>query len=68
MTGAAPTRPATSRQTAMTRLLVLVGTTLGSTLGWWIGAPLGLMVAFIFSMIGFGCGMYAGTTLARRWS
>lgn len=52
----------------MTRLLVLIGATVGSTLGWWVGAPLGLMIAFILSMIGFGFGMYAGTTLARRWS
>ncbi len=52
----------------MTKLLVLVGTTIGSSIGWWIGAPLGLMTAFIMSMVGFGFGMYAGTTLGRRWS
>lgn len=52
----------------MTKLLVLIGTTIGSAAGWWMGAPFGVMTAFIVSMIGFGGGMYAGTMLGRRWS
>jgi hypothetical protein len=48
------------------KLLVLVGTTVGSSLGWWLGSPGGLMGSFIVSMLGFGVGMYYGAQLANR--
>lgn len=51
----------------MKKLLVLVGTTLGSAVGWWLGADFGIMTAFILSMIGFGLGMWGGARLARDW-
>ena len=52
----------------MTKLLVLIGTTGGSAVGWWLGSFVGIMTAFIVSMVGFGVGMWAGTRLARRWT
>ena len=51
----------------MGKLLALVGTTLGSAVGWWLGAPAGLMTAFVCSMVGFGVGLYAGRRIAREY-
>ena len=51
----------------MTKMLALVGTTLGSGIGWWIGEQFGPMTAFIVSMIGFGLGMWGGRWLADHW-
>jgi hypothetical protein len=52
----------------MTKLMVLIGTTVGSALGWWIGSFVGIMTAFMISMVGFGVGMWGGARLARRWT
>jgi len=46
----------------MGKLMALVGTTLGSAIGWWLGARFGMMTAFMLSMVGTGLGLY----LARR--
>jgi len=52
----------------MTKMLVLIGTTIGSGIGWWIGEQFGgMMTAFIVSMIGFGVGMWGGRRLADHW-
>jgi len=48
------------------KLVVLMGTTLGSSLGWWLGSPGGIMGSFIVSMIGFGVGMYYAARFAQR--
>ncbi len=48
----------------MSKLLALVGVTLGGALGWRVGAPLGLLAAFLLSTLGSGIGLYA----ARRFS
>ena len=48
----------------MTKLLVLVCTTVFSSVGWALGARFGIMTAFTLSMVGFGVGMWYG----RRWA
>jgi hypothetical protein len=48
----------------MTRLLVLVGSTLGSAVGWWLGARVGIMTAFMLSVVGLGVGIWGGRRLA----
>ena len=50
----------------VTKIIVMLTTTVGSALGWWLGARLGIMTAFVLSMIGFGVGMWAGRKLALR--
>lgn len=50
----------------MTKLLGFVGATAGSALGWWLGARIGTMSAFMFSTIGTGLGIYLGRRLARE--
>lgn len=40
--------------------MVFFATTLGGWLGWWIGDKVGLMTAFLLSMVGTGLGLYLG--------
>ncbi len=51
----------------MRKLLILIGTTLGSAIGWWLGDKVGLMTAFVLSMVGTGVGMYFGIKYAREY-
>jgi len=51
----------------MKKLMVMLGTTLGSGIGWWLGAGIGIMTAFMLSMVGFGFGMWGAAKLAKRW-
>ncbi|HEV8455264.1 MAG TPA: hypothetical protein VGQ24_10250 [Gemmatimonadales bacterium] len=52
----------------MTKLLGFVGATVGSALGWWAGAPVGTMTAFMLSMLGMGVGLYLGRKLADQYA
>ncbi|MDB4880306.1 MAG: hypothetical protein JWL60_1752 [Gemmatimonadetes bacterium] len=47
------------------KLLALVGTTAGGAAGWWLGAHVGIMTAFMVSMVGTGAGLYGARRLAR---
>lgn len=49
----------------MKKVLVLVYSTIGSAAGWWLGARVGIMTAFMLSMVGLGVGMWAGARHAR---
>jgi hypothetical protein len=49
----------------VTKLLVLVGSTIGGGIGWWLGDRVGMMTAFIVSMVGTGVGIYAGRRVAN---
>lgn len=46
----------------------LIGATVGGWLGWVIGAPVSLFIAFMIGMIGTGVGMYIGYRIAARYS
>jgi hypothetical protein len=50
----------------MTKLFGFLGATAGSAVGWWAGAHVGFMTAFIVSTIGTGAGIYWGRQLAGR--
>jgi hypothetical protein len=39
----------------------------GSALGWWIGAHVGIMTAVLVSAIGTGVGLWAGVRLASEF-
>jgi uncharacterized membrane protein YeaQ/YmgE (transglycosylase-associated protein family) len=52
----------------MTKLFGFVGATVGSALGWWAGAPVGTMTAFMLSMLGTGVGLYLGRKLADQYA
>lgn len=51
----------------MKKLLILLGTTVGSGIGWWLGDGFGIMTSFILSMVGFGVGMWFGARIARNY-
>jgi hypothetical protein len=48
----------------MSRLLIIVGASAGSAIGWWLGSHGGMMTAFFVSMLGTGVGIYAGRRIA----
>lgn len=52
----------------MTKVIVMITTTIGSAFGWWLGADIGIMTAFMLSMVGFGLGIWGGRRLAQRWN
>jgi hypothetical protein len=47
------------------KLIAGVGALVGSSLGWWAGSTVGVMTAFVLSMVGTGVGMYAGRRIVR---
>ena len=52
---------------AITRLFGFIGATAGGTLGWWLGARIGLFTAFVLSTVGTGIGLYVALRLAREY-
>jgi hypothetical protein len=51
----------------MSKLFMVIGSTLGSYAGWWLGAHAGVMSAFIVSMVGTGVGIYGGRRVAQQY-
>jgi hypothetical protein len=51
----------------MRKPLAILGAVAGSTLGWWLGSFIGIMTAFIVSMVGAGFGIYLGTRITRHY-
>lgn len=49
----------------MPKLLGFVGSFIGGSIGWWLGAFAGIMTAFMLSMIGTGAGIYMGRRLTN---
>ncbi|MBK7908487.1 MAG: hypothetical protein IPJ78_18265 [Gemmatimonadetes bacterium] len=52
----------------MEKLLVMIVSTVGSAIGWWLGARVGIMTAFMVSIVGLALGVWGGRRLARHWS
>ena len=50
----------------MQKTIALVTTTIGSAIGWWLGAHAGTMTAFMASMVGFGVGMWGARRFVDR--
>jgi hypothetical protein len=51
----------------MEKLLVMLVSTVASAAGWWLGAHVGIMTAFMTSIVGLGVGVWGGRRLARNW-
>ncbi len=49
----------------MTKLMILVFTTIGSGVGWWLGERFGIMMAFFLSLVGTAFGLYWGNRIGR---
>lgn len=50
----------------MKRLLISVGVFVGSAIGWKAGEAIGIMTAYMLSVVGSGIGAYAGIRVARE--
>lgn len=50
----------------MSKILNLLGMTIGGWLGWAIGAVVSTFTAFILSVVGTGLGLYAAQRVARQ--
>ena len=48
----------------MSKILTFLGASVGGAIGWWLGARVGMMTAFVVSMVGTGVGVYAGRRVA----
>jgi cadmium resistance protein CadD (predicted permease) len=48
----------------VTKLLIFIAATIGGSIGWWLGAFVGIMTAFMVSIVGTAAGVY----IARRWA
>jgi len=62
----AGTGPGPGKDNSMKRFLALVGASIGSMIGWWLGARVGLATAFLISTLGSGVGFYYGARFARE--
>jgi len=51
----------------MEKVMGLIGATVVGAAGWWAGEHVGLMTAFVLSMVGTGVGLYAGRRVAREY-
>ena len=51
----------------MRRLLTLMAVSLGGSLGWWLGARVGMMTGFFLSVIGMAVGLYAAQRAIRDY-
>jgi hypothetical protein len=51
----------------MKRLCIIISMTILGSVGWWIGAKIGLMTAFILSGIGSIAGVYLGWRVYRYY-
>jgi hypothetical protein len=49
------------------KLVILLASSIGGGIGWWLGEFGGLFMAFVVSMIGTGVGMYAGARFVREY-
>ena len=52
----------------MRRLFGLIGATAGGWLGWYVGALLSLVAAFMLGVVGTGIGLYVGYRAAARYT
>lgn len=50
----------------VTKIMGFMGATTGSAIGWWAGAHVGIMTAFMLSIVGTAVGVYGGKQLAGR--
>ena len=52
---------------AVTKLLGFLGLTIGSWIGWSLGAHVSLTAAVLLSIVGTGMGLYLGRRIARDY-
>jgi hypothetical protein len=58
---------AASASIQVTTIIVIVASTLFGSVGWWVGSLVGVMTAFVLSVVGTAVGVYLGRRVAREW-
>lgn len=56
------------RGLAVKKVLAFVFSTVGSTIGWRLGAPVGTMTAFLLSIVGAAVGVYFAIRLSNAYT
>jgi uncharacterized protein YcfJ len=51
----------------VSKVLSGLGAFIGGSVGWWIGGHIGIMTAFMISIVATGVGIYAGRRIAREY-
>ena len=51
----------------MEKVLVFFGLSVGGWIGWVVGAPFGVLAAFVLCVVGTALGLYAGRRIARDY-
>ena len=51
----------------MKGILYVILSTIGGSLGWWLGSRLGVFGAFFLSLIGTAAGVYFATRISRTF-
>lgn len=51
----------------LTKMVLFITTTIGGSVGWWLGAKVGFMTAFALSIVGTGLGLYFGKQFANQY-
>jgi hypothetical protein len=51
----------------MGKWLGWIGSMIGGYAGWYLGAPIGTMTAFMLMMVGTGAGLYVGRRIVRDY-
>ncbi|MGI9078170.1 MAG: hypothetical protein ACR2G6_12715 [Gemmatimonadaceae bacterium] len=51
----------------MNKLIAVLGSVIGGYAGWWAGAFVGIMTAFLLSVVGSGLGLYTARRMAQHF-
>ncbi|MFQ5846576.1 MAG: hypothetical protein ACE5IQ_02765 [Candidatus Methylomirabilales bacterium] len=51
----------------MEKLSAAVAAMVGGWIGWWLGAHVDLLTAFVLSMVGTGAGLYAWRRIVQHY-
>ena len=51
----------------MSKLFAFLGASAGGAIGWWLGARVGLMSAFVLCVVGTAIGVYVGRRVAAQY-
>jgi putative Mn2+ efflux pump MntP len=62
-----PNRPLGDAGGRIEKLIVGVGASVGGSIGWWAGAAIGTMTAFMLCVVGTAVGTYAARRIVREY-
>jgi hypothetical protein len=51
----------------MTKALVFMAAMIGGGIGWWLGSFIGIMTAFMVSVVGTAVGVYAARQISAEY-